>query len=89
MHLGIYRFAGDPGELLAAYDRLRASLPPDGFQWHLCAVESEGIAVYDTCPSEEVFRSFSTGPGFRAALAAAGLPEPSVSGYPVHAALPA
>jgi hypothetical protein len=58
MYLGVYRFAGDPAELLPAYD---------------------------TCPDRETFERFSTGFDFRGAVAAAGLPEPSIDGAPVHA----
>ena len=88
-HLGVYRFRGDPAELLPAYDRLMAGMPPESSAWHLCAVEPGGIVVYDTCPTEEVFAAFSTDPGFRSAIAAVGLPEPEVEGFPVHAVRPA
>jgi hypothetical protein len=85
VHLGIYRFAGDPGELLAAYDRLMAGMPAGSPPLvHLCVREPGGITIYDTCPSEEAFRGFSTSDGFHQALAAAGLPEPQVNGVPVH-----
>jgi hypothetical protein len=85
MHLGIYRFAGDPQTLLAAYDRLMAGMPPGSPPLaHLCVLEPDGITIYDTCPSEEAFRGFSTSDIFHQALAAAGLPEPQVTGVPVH-----
>ncbi len=61
-------------------------MPEGNVSWHLCAVEPGGIVIYDTCPSEEVFVGFSTGPEFAGVLQAAGLPAPSVVGYPVHAA---
>ena len=86
MHLGIYRFEGEPEDLLRAYDRLAATIPPGNVSWHLCAVEPGGIVVYDTCPSEAAFTAFANGPEFAAAVRAAGLPEPAVSGHPVHAA---
>jgi hypothetical protein len=86
VHLGIYRFAGDPGTLLPAYERLMASMPPGQVVWHLCAVAPDGIVVYDTCPSEEVFRAFIGGGAFREAVRRAGLPEPDVEGLPVHTA---
>jgi len=88
VHLGIYRFQGEHEELLPAYDRMAAGLPPGNTQWHLCAVEPDGIVVYDTCPSEAVFRAFSTSPEFLAAVAAAGLPQPEITSAPVHAARP-
>ena len=86
MHLGIYEFHGDPDELLAGYHRLMASLPAGNVSWHLCARRNDGIVIYDTCPSEEVFRAFSSAPGFHQAIAAAGLPDPAISGAPVVSA---
>ena len=86
MFLGVYEFGGDPAELLETYERLMALMPAGNITWHLCAVQRNGIAIYDTCPSREVFEAFSTGEGFRNALQAAGLPSPVVHGYPVHAA---
>jgi hypothetical protein len=88
MHLGIYRFEGDPGDLLPGYDRLVQMIPAGNIAWHLCAVEDDGIVVYDTCPTEEAFVAFSTSPQFRDAIDAAGLPQPSITGRPVHNALP-
>jgi hypothetical protein len=86
VYLGIYRFTGEPASLLAAYDRLAASLPAADGSWHLCAIEPDGITVYDTCPSREVFEAFSTSREFLGALGAAGLPAPEVTGRPVYAA---
>jgi hypothetical protein len=86
VHLGIYEFTGDPDRLIEGYERMMASMPPGNTAWHLCARRPDGIVVYDTCPSEEVFRSFSTSPGFTAAIAAAGLPQPVISDQPVVAA---
>ncbi len=86
MHLGIYEFAGDPDELVPAYDRLIASIPQGNTSWHLCAIRGDGITIFDTCPSEAVFESFSTNPGFHQAMASAGLPEPKITGLAVHAA---
>ena len=86
MHLGIYEFDGTPDDLIPAYDRLMKSIPEGNTAWHLCAVRADGITIYDTCPSQAVFESFSTSPGFQAAIAAAGLPEPRITGRAVHAA---
>jgi hypothetical protein len=87
MHLGIYRFAGDPQELLPAYDRLMETMPPDGLLFHACIVEPGGIAIFDACPSEEAFRGFSTNPKLAEAFAAAGLPQPTIEDGEVHNAL--
>lgn len=85
VHLGIYRFSGDPEALLAAYDRLMEAMPPATPPWvHVCVVESDGITIYDTCPSEDIFRAFSTSEGFREALATAELPQPLVTSAAVH-----
>lgn len=78
MFLGMYRFDGDPAQLTAAYDRLIAGFPPGMIELQLCVVRTEGITVLDTCPSAEVFAEFSTSDGFAAALAAAGLPMPTI-----------
>ena len=87
MHLGIYRFTGDPQELLPAYDRLMEAMPPGGLLFHACIVEVSGIAILDACPSEEAFRGFSTDPKLAEAFAAAGLPQPTIEDGAVHKAL--
>jgi hypothetical protein len=86
MHLGIYEFSGNPKELLAGYDRLMTAIPQGNVSWHLCAIREDGITIYDTCPSEAVFESFSTNPGFHEAMTNAGLPAPKITGLAVHAA---
>jgi hypothetical protein len=86
VHLGIYRFDGDPDELLAAYERLSAAVPAATSDVHVCARRDDGITIYDTCPSREVFERFSTSDAFLGALAAAGLPQPRVEGHAVHTA---
>jgi hypothetical protein len=78
MFLGAYHFAGDPSDLLPAYDRLMSGFDPSTFDLHVCAVRPEGLVVLDTCPTEEVFRTFSTGDDFRGACRRAGLPEPRI-----------
>ena len=84
MYLGIYRFDGDPDTLLAAYDRLAASIPLDGSVVHVCVRRDDGITVYDTCPSREAFEGFAASAEFHGAVAAAGLPGPSIEGVAVH-----
>ena len=78
MFLGAYEFDGDPDELLAAYQRLMASYPPEALLLHACTVRADGITVFDACPSEAVFRGFSTGTEFTSAMEAAGLPVPRI-----------
>lgn len=78
MFLGAYHFDGDPGVLMAAYGRLMRGFRPESADLHVCVERADGITVYDACPSREVFAGFSTGPEFRAAIEAAGLPAPRV-----------
>jgi hypothetical protein len=78
MFLSAYHFDGDPATLVTAYDVMRRGFPPETFELHACVVSGAGITVYDACPTREIFESFSTGPEFRGALAAAGLPAPRV-----------
>ena len=74
-HFAAYHFDGDRDELLAGYDRLLATYPPEILDLNVCVVREGGISVYDSCPSREVFEEFSQSPEFAQALAAAGLPE--------------
>jgi hypothetical protein len=53
-------------------------MPAEAISLHVCVVEDDGIVVFDACPTREVFMEFSRGPTFAAAVAAAGLPTPSV-----------
>ena len=78
MYMGSYRFDGDPDQLLAGYDRMMDSFPPEMLLVHVCVGRADGITIFDSCPSEAEFRRFSTSPEFRGALAAAGLPDPVV-----------
>jgi hypothetical protein len=87
VHLGIYRFDGDPNELIPAYDRLMAGLPAEQVSFHACAVRPDGITIYDACPSEEAFRRWVSSPGLAEAFSSAGLPQPAISDVPVHAAM--
>jgi hypothetical protein len=78
MYLSAYHFDGEPTRLAAAYDRFVAGIPAEQLDVHLCVVREDGLTILDSCPSEEDFVAFSRDPGFRAALTAAGLPEPRV-----------
>ena len=88
MFLGRYRFAGDPTELVAAYDRMMSGLDRATLDLHICVVEPNGLLVLDACPTEEVFRTFSASPEFRGLCRRAGLPEPAIEHLgTVHEAL--
>jgi hypothetical protein len=86
MHASIWRYRGDPDDLLRRYDAMVAEVPPAGMRLHLCARDRDGIVVVDTCPSRDVFEAFAAGP-LRELRARHGLPEPErVDDFLVHAA---
>jgi hypothetical protein len=80
MYLGVYEFDGDPDVLLAGYERLAQQFPLDTLDIHLCVRREDGISVYDACPSKADFDNFSATEQFRAAVYAAGLPQPRIGG---------
>jgi hypothetical protein len=87
MHASIWRFAGDPDDLLARYDAMVAEIPPGNLMLHVCLRGDDGIVLVDTCPSAEIFEAFVSGEGFRALRARHGLPEPErLEDFPVHRA---
>ncbi len=79
MYFARYHFAGDPDELTTRYRTLLASRGGE-YDLQVAVRRSDGIDVYDTCPSEGDFAWFSTSEQFRAALAAVGLPLPHAEG---------
>jgi hypothetical protein len=86
VHASIWKFRGDPDDLLHRYDAMLAEVPAERMRAHLCLRDRDGIVVVDTCPSREVFEAFAAGP-FRELRSRHGLPEPErVDNYPVHAA---
>ena len=87
MHASIWRFRGDPDDLLPRYDAMVAEIPRENMRLHVCLRSDEGIMLFDTCPSREVFESFSAGDTFRELRRRHGLPEPErLEDFPVHAA---
>jgi hypothetical protein len=87
VHASIWKFAGDPDELVARYDAMVAEIPAANLTLHLCLRAEDGIILVDTCPSAEVFRAFVAGDAFAALRARHGLPEPeSLDDHPVHRA---
>ncbi|CAM3881206.1 hypothetical protein [Smaragdicoccus niigatensis] len=77
MYFGVYHFTGDSAALRRSYDSLIDHFA-DEVILNLCVTTTDGISVYDTCPSREEFEAFARSPLFRAALDRAGLPEPTV-----------
>lgn len=84
MHASIWRFTGDPDALLAGYDALAAEMPADALLVHLALRTPDGLIIVDTCPTEEAWRAFSSGPEFAAMLARHGLTDPVIEDHPVH-----
>jgi hypothetical protein len=87
MHASVWRFAGDPEELVRRYDAMVAEIPRANLRLHLCLRAADGIVLVDTCPSREVFEAFSAGDEFRRLRECHGLPDPErLEDFPVHAA---
>jgi hypothetical protein len=82
MHCSIWRFAGDPEDLEARYLALLAEVPESNHVLHAAAKTPDGLLIFDTCPSEEVYRSFFEGPG-AALFASHGLVPTSREDHPV------
>lgn len=88
MYVGAFHFDGDVDDLVPAYQRMMSGFDAATLDIHICAVGAKGIVVIDACPSEDVFREFSTSPEFRHAYRRAGLPDPTIEQLgTVHTAL--
>jgi hypothetical protein len=87
MHAAIWRFPGDPADLLPRYDAMLAQIPTSNMRLHLCLRGDDGIVLVDTCPDWETFERFAAGEEFRSLRQAHGLPEAErLEDFPVHAA---
>jgi hypothetical protein len=87
MHASIWKFAGDPDDLLARYDAMIAEIGAANMRLHVCLRAADGIVMLDTCPSKKVFEAFAGSDAFRELRARHGMPEPvRVADYPVHLA---
>jgi hypothetical protein len=88
MHASIWKFNGDPHDLLARYEAMLAEIPMSNMELQLCLRAPDGLLLVDTCPSREAFEAFAASPEFAALRARHGLPEPeSVEDHPVAVAL--
>lgn len=86
MHASIWRFSGDPDDLLRRYDAVVAEIPAANMRLHLCLRADDGIIVVDTCPDRETYEAFVAG-AIRGLFQTHGLPDPeTVEDHPVHAA---
>ena len=84
MHASIWRFRGDPDQLLRSYEAMLRELPAANMKLHLCLRAPDGIVVVDTCPTREAFEAFVANPGLRMLRARNGLPEPErIEDFPV------
>jgi hypothetical protein len=87
VHASLWKFAGDPDDLLARYDAMIAEIGAGGMRLHVCLRAEDGFLLLDTCPDRETFEAFAASAGFRELRARHGLPEPvQVDDYPVHVA---
>ena len=86
MHASIWKFSGDPDDLLHRYDAMLAEIPTANMRLPLCLQTPDGIVLVDTCPSRDVYEAFATGP-FPALRQRHGLPDPvALEDHPVHRA---
>ena len=86
MHASIWRFAGNPDQLLRSYDAMVAEIPAANMRLHLCLRADDGIIVVETCPDRETYEAF-VARAIAGLLQAHGLPAPeAVEDHPVHAA---
>jgi hypothetical protein len=88
MHASIWKFSGDPDDLVRRYEAMLADIPAGNVELQLCLRAPDGILLVDTCPTREVFEAFAAGPQFAALRARHGMPDPdSVEGHPVAVAV--
>ncbi|HEY3612610.1 MAG TPA: hypothetical protein VGK92_02845 [Gaiellales bacterium] len=86
MYASLWRFGGDPDDLLARYDALISEIGAAGMELHVCLRADDGILMLDACPSEAAFDALVASEAFRALRERHGLPEPDrVDGFAVHA----
>jgi hypothetical protein len=86
MHASIWKFTGDPDDLLRRYDAMVAEIPAASMRLHLALRTPDGMILVDTCPSRAAFEAFAAGP-FPALRGRHGLPAPvECVDFPVHAA---
>lgn len=58
MHCSVWRFVGNPAELEERYLALMAEVPESNHVLHAAARTPDGLLIFDTCPSEDVYREF-------------------------------
>jgi hypothetical protein len=86
VHASVWRFRGDPDELLRSYEAMLEDIPVNNMKLHLCLRAEDGILIVDTCPSREIFEEFASGT-MRELSSLHGLPAPDrLEDMPVSAA---
>jgi hypothetical protein len=68
MHCSVWRFIGDPDDLEKRYLTLIGELPESNHVLHAAAKTPNGLLIFDTCPSEEQYRTFFEADGQALAL---------------------
>ena len=87
MHASIWKFSGDPDDLLTRYDAMMGEIGAGNLRLHICLRAEDGFVMLDACPSKQAFEAFATGDAFRGLRERHGLPEPvQVDDFPVHLA---
>ena len=87
MHAAIWKFSGDPDDLLARYDAMMGEIGAANLRLHVCLRAPDGFVMLDAAPSKEAFDAIATGDAFRELRERHGLPAPAqVDDYPVHLA---
>ncbi|HEY1593953.1 MAG TPA: hypothetical protein VGF74_01050 [Thermoleophilaceae bacterium] len=88
MHASIWKFNGDPDDLLRRFDAMSAEIPSENIRLQLVLRASDGFVLVDTCPSKEVFDGFVQSDAFNGLRVRHGLPEPDeLEDFPVHTAV--
>ena len=90
--LALFRYEGDPDELVAAYDReLAHPVPREQPQRisHTCARADHGMVIVDVWESAEDLEKMLDDPAFQKNLKASGTPKPQLfEVYQLHATIP-
>jgi hypothetical protein len=87
VHCSLWTYHGDPDDLAARYEAMVTEVPIDSMQFSACFRTPDGIVVFDTCPSKEVFDEFISSDGLRSLMARHGLDHPtSIVDHPMIAA---
>ena len=67
---------GDPDQLAAGYVTMIEQMPAENMRFQAAARTSDGLVIFDTCPSKDAFKAFFGSPEVQAVMAAHGLGQP-------------